>query len=184
MSTASGARSRTCSSESQRSASTTIASGSSPDTASISAPSVSAAATTSNPLVPSRTSMLPTWPAVITRRRSLHGSEPAAGACGEAEPSWIDVAIGSWWIVVDDLLYEPLSTIERAAGHVARWFYGRRHDGATRPSPVRTIDARSKWWTDRVGAPACRPTSAIAETHRPRVRGVRLADRHRTRRLL
>jgi hypothetical protein len=34
---------------------------------------------------------------------------------------------------------------------------------------------------DRVGAPACRPTSAIAETHRPRVRGVRLADRHRTR---
>src|SRR6266511_4700798 len=105
MSTASGARSRTCSSESHRSASTTIASGSSTDTASISASSVSAAATTSNPLVPSRASMLPTRPAVITRSRSLGGREPA-GACAETERCRIDMSVGSRWNVVDDLLYE------------------------------------------------------------------------------
>jgi len=44
---------------------------------------------------------------VTTRSRSLCGSEPAAGAGGsEAEPSRIDLVVGSRWIVVDDLLYE------------------------------------------------------------------------------
>ena len=76
--------------------------------------------------------MLPTWPAVTTRSRSLCGSEPAAGAGGsEAEPSGIDLVVGSWWIVVDDLLYETHWIPSRAAGHVARWFYGRLHDAAS-----------------------------------------------------
>ena len=75
--------------------------------------------------------MLPTRPAVITRSRSLRGPEPAPAACGEAEPSGVDMAVGSGWIVVDDLLNgNHLSTIGRAPGHVARWFYGHRHDAA------------------------------------------------------
>ena len=108
MTTASGARSRTSSSEAHKSASTTIASGSSTDTASISAFSVSAAATISNPLVPSRASMLPTRPAVITRSRSLRAPEPTPSADGEEGPSRFHMAEGSRWNVVDDLLYETL----------------------------------------------------------------------------
>jgi hypothetical protein len=52
--------------------------------------------------------MLPTLPAVTTRSRSLSGLESATGAGGEEERSRIDLAVGSRWIVVDDLLYEPL----------------------------------------------------------------------------
>ena len=92
MSTARGARSRTCSSEVHKSASTTIASGSSVDTASISASSVCATETTSNPFAPSSASMLPMRPAVITLSRSLCSTDSAAEASGEAERSSIDMA--------------------------------------------------------------------------------------------
>ncbi len=165
MRTASGARSRTCSSVSHRSASTTIASGSSTDTASISASSVWAAATTSNPLVPSRASMLPTRPAVITRSRSLGGREPA-GACAEAERWRIDVSVGSRWIVVDDLLYETLEY-----HHTRRWscrtlvLRSPTRRGATRPTPVRTIDARFNVARRTVGVAACPPTSDLVQAH-------------------
>jgi hypothetical protein len=50
--------------------------------------------------------MLPTRPAVITRSRSPCVPEPARSAGGEKEASRFDLAEGSRWIVVDDLLYE------------------------------------------------------------------------------
>jgi hypothetical protein len=52
--------------------------------------------------------MLPTRPAVTTRSRSPSGLGSASGARGVEERSRIDLAVGSRWIVVDDLLYEPL----------------------------------------------------------------------------
>jgi hypothetical protein len=78
---------------------------------------------------------------VITRSRSLPGLEAAAGACGEAERSIIDIAVGSRWNFVDDLLNETLEY-----HHVRRWscrtmvLRSPTRGGATRPSPVRTID--------------------------------------------
>src|SRR5215211_2812840 len=142
MSTASGTNSRTCSSESHRSASTTIASGSSTDTASISASSVSGAATTSNPLVPSRASMLPTRPAVITRSRSPRGCGPASGAGSEVERSTIDMARSLPENCRRPRCLRRTNEYHRARRRSCRTMGLRTAPrGTTRPSPVRTIDS-------------------------------------------